>query len=133
MVRLKEVGILSCGYIYGIITGIVSLLYVLIFMPMFMVIQNGLQYTSDISEIFESGMVGGWIFIVILILAPILGAVSGFICGCIGAIIYNLAAKWTGGVEMIFEKKPAVKIKTTENDQIIIEEEPLIKDSDLES
>ncbi len=48
------------------------------------------------------------LFVALVILAPIFGAISGFIFGCIGAIIYNLAAKWTGGIECNFEKVPEI-------------------------
>jgi hypothetical protein len=35
--------------------------------------------------------------------APILYAVMGFIIGVIGAFIYNLVAKWVGGIEVEVE------------------------------
>ena len=38
--------------------------------------------------------------------APFLYAAMGFITGAIAAVIYNLAAGWTGGLEMHFEGPP---------------------------
>ena len=35
--------------------------------------------------------------------APILYAVVGFIIGVIGAVIYNVVAKWVGGIEVEVE------------------------------
>jgi hypothetical protein len=35
--------------------------------------------------------------------APIIYAVLGFIIGVIGAFIYNLVAKWVGGIEVEVE------------------------------
>ena len=37
------------------------------------------------------------------IFAPIIYAVMGFIIGVIGAFIYNLVAKWVGGIEVEVE------------------------------
>ena len=37
------------------------------------------------------------------ILAPFLYAAMGFVFGAIGAFIYNLVAKWIGGIEVEVE------------------------------
>jgi hypothetical protein len=39
-----------------------------------------------------------------LIGMPLIGAISGFIAGIIGAFLYNLAAGWIGGIEVDFEE-----------------------------
>ena len=49
-----------------------------------------------------SAALGG---VVLAILFPVLYAVGGFIGGIIAAAIYNLIAKWTGGIE--FEVRDA--------------------------
>jgi len=40
-----------------------------------------------------------FVFLIMLMLYPIIG----FIGGIIGAVIYNLAAKWVGGIEFTLE------------------------------
>jgi hypothetical protein len=45
----------------------------------------------------EMGFLFGPVAIIIL---PIVYAIMGFITGLIGAWIYNLAAKWVGGIEI---------------------------------
>jgi hypothetical protein len=35
-----------------------------------------------------------------IVLFPILGAVIGAICGGLGAVIYNVAARWVGGIHI---------------------------------
>ena len=47
----------------------------------------------------REGVFGG---IALAVLLPIIYAVAGFIGGIIGAAIYNLVAKWTGGLEFEF-------------------------------
>lgn len=39
-------------------------------------------------------------FIVFAVLAPVFYAVLGFLAGLFGALIYNLFARWVGGIEM---------------------------------
>jgi hypothetical protein len=38
-----------------------------------------------------------------IIIFPIIGAISGLIGGIIAAVLYNIVAKWVGGIEMKFE------------------------------
>ena len=51
------------------------------------------------------GGLGGAFFAILL---PVLYAVVGFIGGIIAAAIYNLAAKWTGGLEFEVRDIPPV-------------------------
>lgn len=120
MVRLTKIGILSYGYIAAIISAIISFLYVLLMFPMIQMlvklVTEGVSESMDYGYGMGMGMgmegmsspgfdgVSTGLFVALVILAPIFGAISGFIFGCIGAIIYNLAAKWTGGIECNFEK-----------------------------
>jgi hypothetical protein len=46
-----------------------------------------------------SGFVAG-LGVLALVLFPILYAIVGFIAGAFTAAVYNLVAKWTGGVEI---------------------------------
>ena len=48
-------------------------------------------------------MLGGVGLLAIAILAPIFYAAMGFVMGAITALVYNLAAKWMGGIEIQLE------------------------------
>ena len=37
------------------------------------------------------------------IFVPVIYAVMGFVSGALGAVIYNLVAKWVGGIEVEVE------------------------------
>ncbi|HXK52330.1 MAG TPA: hypothetical protein PLE09_07350 [Caldisericia bacterium] len=122
MVRLTKIGILSYGYIAAVISAVISFLYVLLMFPMIQMLvkifTNGVSESMDYGYGMGMGMEGmgtpGFdgistgLFVALIILAPIIGAISGFIFGCLGAILYNLAAKWTGGIECNFEKVPEI-------------------------
>jgi hypothetical protein len=50
-----------------------------------------------------AGAIGGIGFLALAILAPVFYAGMGFLMGAITALIYNLAAKWMGGIEIQLE------------------------------
>ena len=49
-----------------------------------------------------------------LIAMPIMFATFGFIAGVLGAFLYNLVARWVGGIEMHFEQYKVDPISWTE-------------------
>ena len=54
--------------------------------------------------------IGGAAMLVLGILAPVLYGAMGFVFGAIGAWIYNLIAKWLGGIEIQMEPAPTVSL-----------------------
>lgn len=91
--RLTHVDPIKLGITLGIIYGIISLV---IIVPLFLII----SLIGAATAIKSNGQAFPAIFSgVFIIFLPIIYAVMGFIGGVITAFIYNLAAKWTGGVE----------------------------------
>ena len=94
--KLTNVSPLKLGITLAIIYGIISLVFLV---PFFLIL-----------SLFgaASGAKGGavpFIFTgVFVIFLPIIYAVLGFIGGVIAAFIYNLVAKWTGGIEFTTEE-----------------------------
>jgi hypothetical protein len=94
---IKSVGVLSVAKIMGMIYGCMGL----IFAPMFLLI--GLmgsalgQRNSPLAGIFGVGFA---------VLMPVFYGVLGFIAGLIGALLYNLFARWVGGFELEMEMRP---------------------------
>jgi hypothetical protein len=95
---IKSVGVLSVAKIMGMIYGCMGL----IFAPMFLLI--GLmgsalgQRNSPLAGIFGVGFA---------VLMPVFYGVIGFIAGLIGALLYNLFARWVGGFELELVARPA--------------------------
>ena len=83
--RLAYVSPLQLGIVLGVLYGIIAL----IFVPFIL-----------IAALF--GIKGGGGIFAIFI--PVIYAVVGFIGGVISAFVYNLVAKWTGGVEFTTEE-----------------------------
>jgi len=84
--RLTYISPLQAGIVQGVVLGIISL----IFVPFII-----------IGGLFHGGI--GTIFFIFL---PVVYAVMGFIMGIISAFVYNLVAKWTGGLELVFTDVP---------------------------
>ncbi len=80
--RLIRVAPLRAGIVLGILYGIAGL----IFVPFLLL--------AIVTA--KEGAAGG---VMLAALLPIIYAVGGFIAGIIGAALYNLVAKWTGGLQ----------------------------------
>jgi hypothetical protein len=92
--RLKSVAPLQAGKLAALVYGALGLL----FLPFFLVISLvGSQMPGPQKVGFMAMGVG------FAVLMPVLYAVMGFVLGCLGAFIYNLAAKWVGGLEFEVE------------------------------
>lgn len=101
---LKKVGALSLAKICGIMYAIIGLIIG------FFVSAIALMGTMIGSAFNESVFPFFGIFFGIgaIIIFPIMYAIIGFVGGLICAAIYNLVARWIGGVELEFEEnKPA--------------------------
>lgn len=80
----------------GLVLAVTYAFFGLIFAPFFILAALIGKTTGT------AGALGG---IFVAVLFPILYAIAGFLGGVIGAAIYNLVAKWTGGIE--FEVRDA--------------------------
>jgi hypothetical protein len=96
--RLANVNPLKLGITLGVIYGIVSLIIVV---PLFLL----MSLVGAASAAKGNGQALPALFSgVFIIFLPVIYAVLGFIGGVIMAFVYNLVAKWTGGVEFTTEE-----------------------------
>ncbi len=90
--RLINVNPVKLGTTLAVIYGIMSLIVII---PLFLIMSAvgavGAKNGAQAMPVIFSG--------VFMIFLPIIYAVVGFIGGVLAALIYNLVAKWTGGVE----------------------------------
>jgi hypothetical protein len=92
--ELKTLDILSTGKIIGILYAAMMLLFVP-FALIFMVV-GIIGGISGEEEMFGMAVMGAF-----FLFSPVIYGVMGFIMGVIGALVYNLVAKWFGG--LVFE------------------------------
>ena len=92
--RIRRISPLQLGKMLALLYGIIGLLAIPIFLFLASV---SAQLPAEQRGSFLMMGTGAAIF------APILYAVMGFIIGVIGALIYNLVARWVGGIEVEVE------------------------------
>ncbi|HUE53907.1 MAG TPA: hypothetical protein VMO80_16305 [Terriglobales bacterium] len=91
MHRIKSVGILSCAKIFGALYGCMGLL----FLPFALI--------GGIFSMFwphPNGAIGGAALLALAVLAPLIYGCMGFVVGALTAWLYNLIARWTGGIDV---------------------------------
>ncbi|MEO5960680.1 MAG: DUF3566 domain-containing protein [Opitutaceae bacterium] len=94
--RLKRLAPLQTGIVLAVLYALLSLFAV----PFFMLAGAGMAAAAQ-----QSGaqMPFTFLFGVGALFLPVLYAIFGFIGGVIAAAVYNLVAKWTGGLELTLE------------------------------
>ncbi len=92
--RIKSIAPLQLGKMLAILYGIMGLLVVPLFLIMPMI-------GSQLPAQQRAGMMVFGVGFALCM--PIIYAVMGFVFGALGAVIYNLIAKWIGGIEVEVE------------------------------
>jgi hypothetical protein len=97
MRTITSVGVLSVAKIMGAIYAVIGL----ILLPFFLLA----SLLGSMAGGHENplGAIGGLVF---GLFAPIFYGVFGFVFGAIGAFLYNLMAKWLGGIEVQVQPVP---------------------------
>ncbi|HEY3975502.1 MAG TPA: DUF3566 domain-containing protein [Candidatus Sulfotelmatobacter sp.] len=96
---VKSVGVMSVAKIMGLTYGCLGL----IFAPIFVLLGLLGSFAGSQDKIPFAGIFG----VGFAIFMPIFYGVMGFIMGAIGALLYNLIAKWVGGFEIELTLQPA--------------------------
>jgi Transmembrane domain of unknown function (DUF3566) len=92
--RVKRIAPLQLGKIMGLCYGIMGLC----FCPIFLVISFFAPHASNQqgASVFAFGTA-------FALLMPVFYGVMGFVLGIISAFVYNIIAKWIGGIEVEVE------------------------------
>jgi hypothetical protein len=93
MRRIKSVGVLSCAKLTGALYGAIGLLLI----PIALI-------SGVASMAMGHDALGGVALVVLGIFAPILYGAMGFLLGAFSAWLYNLMAKWLGGIQIELEE-----------------------------
>ena len=114
MVTIKKFGVLSVGVMWGILSAIGGLIVGLIWAAMFSLISvfteayggmYGEPYGMDEAFGAMSWIFGGMAIIIL----PVFYGVIGFVGGIIGATLYNLFARWVGGIKVELQQETAAE------------------------
>jgi hypothetical protein len=107
MHTIKSVGVLSVAKVMGAIHVVLGLLVLPFFLLISLVASMAPRQNSP-------NPFGPFIGIAFAIFAPIFYGVWGFVFGAIGAFLYNLMAKWMGGIEVRLEPAPVSPLVSTQ-------------------
>lgn len=99
--RLKRIAPVQAGLVLGIIYALFSLLVV----PFFALFGLIVSLAPTVATGFPGPAAGLGIgfAIAMTIAAPVMYGSMGFVTGALGALIYNLVARWVGGIELELE------------------------------
>ncbi len=101
MVQIKSVAVLRCGIVLAVLYAFFGLIEALFVVPIVLLTPAGAP--NSIPDTVKPFLgIGAFFFL------PILFAIGGFIGGVIAALLYNLVAHWTGGLEVRVEQVPTV-------------------------
>ena len=103
---MKKRRILSIPPIrFGIVLAVINGVAGMILAPLFL-ITLGIAFTAEATghtmNYFPAVpwfLAGG-----LAVFTPIINALGGFIAGVLIAMVYNFAARWTGGIEIVFDE-----------------------------
>ena len=99
MRTIQSFGVLSAAKIMGAIYGALGL----ILMPFFILFAVIGMAAGGKPSVF-----GGVAGIIVAVIIPIFYGGMGFVMGALSALLYNLFAKWVGGIEVEVGTTPAV-------------------------
>ena len=91
--RLTRIAPLKAAVVLGVLYALLAC----IFVPFLMLAGAGVAAAARSSG---ASMPLGFMFGIGALFLPVIYGVIGFIVGLIAAAVYNLVAKWTGGVEI---------------------------------
>lgn len=92
--QLTHISPLRAGIVLGVLYGLLGLIVV----PIFLLAAVAGAKTGG-----SPAAMGGAFMAIIF---PVVYAIGGFIGGIIAAAVYNLVAKWTGGLEFVVQDAP---------------------------
>ncbi|MDQ2680211.1 MAG: hypothetical protein M3Y21_04195 [Candidatus Eremiobacteraeota bacterium] len=108
--RLRSLNIVQWGLVSALIYAILGLVVGIFWLPFAAIMGGAMGAMSPMSR---GGVVpGAGIGVFAVILFPILYFILGFIFGIIFAALYNLVARWTGGVEMTLDSPSSIPTAT---------------------
>lgn len=92
--RIKRIAPLQLGKMLALLYGIMGL----IFIPFFLIMTAVASQMPAQQQVGIMALGAGFALFV-----PLIYAAMGFVTGALGALIYNLVARWIGGIEVEVE------------------------------
>jgi hypothetical protein len=98
--KLKRISPLQLGIVAGVFYALISLIIVPFFV--LMAIVTTFAPHPQGSGAMQAGLGVGFA-LGLAVMAPIMYGAMGFLFGALSGLVYNLVARWTGGIEFVVE------------------------------
>jgi len=100
--RVLQIPPIRFGVVLGLINGVIGMLVA----PVLLITLGAAATAADLN--YAPKLLGiPWLFAGAgALFMPFIHAVGGFVVGVLLAMIYNFAARWTGGIEIVLDEKP---------------------------
>ncbi len=107
--RILQVPPIRFGIVLGLINGVAGMIIAPIFL-----ITLGIAFTASetahatnlLPTLPRFPVVPWFLAGGLAVFTPVINAVGGFLAGVLIAMVYNFAARWTGGIEIVLDEKP---------------------------
>ncbi|HWA25639.1 MAG TPA: hypothetical protein VG734_08270 [Lacunisphaera sp.] len=100
--RIRHVPPLRFGIVLAVINGFAGMILAPLFLITlgiaFSATENGVVIVPKVFPAVPWFLAGGLAFF-----TPVINAVGGFLAGVLIATVYNFSARWTGGIEIVFD------------------------------
>jgi len=99
--RLLQIPPIRFGVVLGLINGVIGMIVA----PVLLLTLGAAATAADLN--YAPKLLGiPWLFAGAgALFMPFIHAVGGFILGVLLAMVYNFAARWTGGIEIVLDDK----------------------------
>jgi len=104
MHAVKSIGVLSCARMSAAVYGVLGLLL----MPIFLLMALAGAFAGS-----RHNPLAGALGVVFALVMPVFYAGIGFVTGLLGSLIYNLIARWLGGIEIELQPHASLPIVTS--------------------
>lgn len=100
--RIMHIPPVRFGLVLGLINGFVGMIVA----PVLLLSLGAATTAADLN--YAPKLLGiPWLFAGAgALFMPFIHAVGGFLFGVLLAMVYNFAARWTGGIEIVFDESP---------------------------
>jgi hypothetical protein len=100
--RVLQIPPIRFGVVLGLINGVIGMLVA----PVLLLTLGAAATAADLD--YAPKLLGiPWLFAGAgALFMPFIHAVGGLVVGILLAMVYNFAARWTGGIEIVLDEKP---------------------------
>jgi len=100
--RILQIPPIRFGLVLGLINGFIGMIVA----PVLLLTLGAAATAADLN--YAPKLLGiPWLFAGAgALFMPFIHAVGGFMVGALLAVVYNFAARWTGGIEIVLDEKP---------------------------